>query len=62
MESQAIFRRHLKRKHSSLYEQFFKASEENSTDEVISEGEANQTATTLSSAKLKQIRINTAIG
>ena len=55
------FWKHLKRKHSSVHEQFVNASKENSTDEVISEGEANQTASTLSSAKLKQSRINTAI-
>lgn len=55
------FWKHLKRKHSSVHEQFFKSSSENPVNEVVSEDENNPTTTTLSSAKLKQSRINTAI-
>ena len=55
------FWKHLKRKHSSVYERFSKASDDNRTEDLISETDVNSLTSSSSSAKLKQRRIETAI-
>ena len=55
------FWKHLKRKHSSVYEQFSKASDDHLTEGLTSETEGNSLTSSSSAAKLKQRRIEIAI-